>query len=56
MYDKKYLNIHFILKRLLMTYKLFPAYTFFGVKLNWLLITKIKFDDHNNKDKIDDKN
>ena len=42
-----------------MTYKLFPAYTFFGVKLNWLLITKIKFeigkDDHDNKDKIDDK-
>ena len=59
MYDKKYLNIHFILKRLLMTYKLFPAYTFFGVKLHWLLITKIKFkignDDHDNKDKIDDK-
>ena len=42
-----------------MTYKLFPAYTFFGVKLHWLLITKIKFkignDDHDNKDKIDDK-
>ena len=59
MYDKKYLNIQFILKRLLMTYTLFPAYTFFGVKLNWLLITKIKFkigkDDHDNKDKIDDK-
>ena len=42
-----------------MTYTLFPAYTFFGVKLHWLLITKIKFkignDDHDNKDKIDDK-